>query len=151
MCERRGERCGVRAICRDSEADIDVACAQDLANATLKLHRSTPRLSPLECLYSRQSFAKTLASPALAELVDTDASETAPALSDRDIDILLRHLTRDMGAASVSGQTVKLEHEQGQDMRNVGISEHEKGVVNVKETHAQLEQQVDEIEKRIKE
>lgn len=121
---------------------------QTVAEAVLNMHRTMPRLSPLESLYSLQAFQSKLVLPALTSVaVETPSTP----LSDVDLGVLLTHLSRDLGAATVAGNVIKLEHEAGQDMRKGYVSEHEQGIVNVKDTHAKLERQVEQIEERIRE
>ncbi|UZJ51170.1 hypothetical protein CBS101457_000490 [Exobasidium rhododendri] len=124
---------------------------QSITNAILSIHRSSPRLSPLESLFSLRNFQVELVDPAFKQIAGDSAAEcsTAPCCSSLDLRVLIRYMERDRGVAISQGQVIKLEHNEGEALH--GITEEEKGIVNVKETYTRLVSQVDEIEKRIQE
>lgn len=139
--------CSPYRVCVRSEESLPcelLPISKTLGEAVLAAHRASPRLSPLESLFSTSSFRRSVLSDALESL-----GLPSKSLSDVDLRVLLTHLARDRSVALVHGDVVKLEHVQGEPPSP--ISEHERGIVNVRETHARLEEQVAEIESRIKE
>lgn len=124
---------------------------QTITDMILSIHRSSPRLSPLESLFSYQSFQSQLVNPALSQLSDKGDEESKSSLtcSPLDLQVLIKFMTRDRGVAISNGKVIKLEHIEGE--KPSIVSEEERGIVNVKDTYARLESQVEELEKRIKE
>ena len=120
---------------------------QALTDAVLSIHRSLPRLSPFESLYSIQTFEKQLVRPALDKLCASDAGEAH--CSSLDLQVLIKYMVRDRRVATTDGKVIKMEHTEGEDLK--AVTEEERGIVNVKETYAKLELQVEEITRRIKE
>lgn len=114
----------------------------------MSIHRSAPRLSPLESLYSLETFRSQLVIPALSQVTENKDSKPI-SCSELDMRVLLKYMERDRGVAMIDGNVIKLEHSQSEKLS--AITEEEKGVVNVKDTYARLESQVEEIEMRIKE
>lgn len=58
-------------------------------------------------------------------------------------------MTRDRGVAVFDGKVIKLEHMEGE--KPGIITDEDRGIVNVKDTYARLETQIEELEKRIQE
>ncbi|MCO5596155.1 hypothetical protein L7F22_050215 [Adiantum nelumboides] len=121
-----------------------------VAEAILAAHHSSPRLSALDCLFSRRTFIEELVKPAFAATV-SDSSLAKPSPSESDLEVLLKYLARDRRVALVDKEVIKLELERGTIETDSKISEHERGIVDVRDTHAKVEKQIEEIEKRIKE
>lgn len=73
---------------------------QAAASTLLSAHYANPKLSPLESLFSTEAFRKSL----LALIFKEDCSaedEGGLALTDADVQILLKHLVRDRRVALV--------------------------------------------------
>ena len=123
---------------------------EKVAEAILSRYYSSPRLSALDCLYSRRTFVEQLVKPAFKATV-SNSSSAIVAPSETDLDVLLKYLARDRKVALVDKEVIKLELEPGSIESDAKISEHERGIVDVRDTHAKVEKQIEEIEKRIKE
>jgi charged multivesicular body protein 7 len=97
------------------------------------------------------TFQTQLVNPAIRQLSGKPQTEgDSPLLcSNLDVKVLIKFMERDRRVAVTDGSVIKLEHMEGEEVK--AISEEEKGIVNVKDTYARLESQVEEIEKRIKE
>jgi len=98
-----------------------------------------------------QTFLSQLVNPALSQLAEVKDPEGSSSIycSNLDLRVLIKYMERDRGVAVTDGKVVKLEHIEDEKMN--AITEEERGIVNVKDTYARLESQVEEIEKRIKE
>ncbi|PWN37494.1 uncharacterized protein FA14DRAFT_114188, partial [Meira miltonrushii] len=121
-----------------------------VAEAVLAAHRSSPRISALDCLFSRRTFVEEVVKPAIAATLP-DSSTAKSSLSESDLEVLLKYLARDRKVALVDKEVIKLELEHGSIEPESKITEHEKGIMDVRDTHAKVEKQIEEIEKRIKE
>ncbi|PWN44105.1 hypothetical protein IE81DRAFT_346042 [Ceraceosorus guamensis] len=141
-----------------SEEDSHDASARDLAeargrwvvwsnlekaaSAVLSAHFARARLSPIDSLYSRSTFRSAL----LQSLRD---GEPSVVLSEADEAVLLKHLERDRRVALIDGDVIKMAH--AVDEAVPPITKEERGAVELRSTHAKLEQQVDELKERIEE
>ncbi|CAO1621751.1 unnamed protein product [Sympodiomycopsis kandeliae] len=99
-----------------------------------KAHIAKGASSPLDCLYSLTSFKSLIA-------------DTNPELSETDIRVLLKYLSRDRKVASVESNLIKLSNSEYNDVEP--ITEDDRGLSSVKETHSKLSSQIDELSTRI--
>lgn len=105
-------------------------------NEFLSFHYSTPRLSPLDSLFTLSAFKAHLAA-------------CLPHLSELDTRLLLLHLSRDRNVAALSKGLVKLAEREDEEVE--AITEQDRGLVAIKETQAKLEAQIADLESRMAE
>ena len=105
-------------------------------NEFLSFHYSTPRLSPLDSLFTLSAFKAHLAS-------------CLPHLSELDTRLLLLHLSRDRNVAALSKGLVKLAEREDEVVE--AITEQDRGLIAIKETQAKLEAQIADLESRMAE
>lgn len=72
-------------------------------------------------------------------------------ISQRDLLILVKHLTRDRKSAVADDYCIKFKSSFGDISEDLTIGEHEREIVKVRETYQQLESQVEDIGARIEE
>ena len=104
------------------------------AEALLSDHFASPRLSPLESLFTLEAFKTTLRT-------------SQPHLSETDVRLVLKYLSRDRRVAAVEKSIVKLSHTEHEEVKP--ITEQDRELMAIKETHQKLEIQIADIEKRI--
>lgn len=113
------------------------------------MHNSRPNLTQLDKIYSQASFKRELVMPALQTLRGSPNRDFE--ISERDLRILIVHLTRDKKAAIADEHVVKINWPHDESADDVSLGEHEREIVKVRETSEKLERQVEDIEARIKE
>ncbi|CAO1624721.1 unnamed protein product [Parajaminaea phylloscopi] len=121
-------------------AQGDWVCWQNLeaAGSTVLSAHFARSTSPLDCLFTLATF-RDLVSSALPHLQ-----------SDVDLRVLLKYLCRDRGLAVTQDGIVKLARSEGEVGAVKQLSQDDKALVAVKETHAKLEKQIQQIEERIR-
>ncbi|CAD6900317.1 unnamed protein product [Tilletia controversa] len=123
-----------------------------IASAVLEAHYASAA-SPLDHLYSPE-LLRTHLLPKAQRILTASSSASSPTgitLSELDVRIILKHLSRDRKVALVdsSNEVIKFAPSQLAAGAIEKISETDRGVVQVRDAHTRLERQVAEVEARI--
>ncbi|KAE8227861.1 hypothetical protein CF326_g7227 [Tilletia indica] len=123
-----------------------------IASAVLEAHYASAA-TPLDHLYSPELLRTNLL-PKAQQLLTANVPSSSSAgitLSELDVRIVMKHLSRDRKLALVdsSSQVIKFAPSQLAPGSIEKISETDRGVVQVRDAHTRLERQVSEVEARI--
>lgn len=114
-----------------------------LSSAFLEQHWATSSLSPLSGLLTMAEFTDKLMSVCKAQYGFVP--------SEQDIQVVLKHLTRDCGGVATSERNIVKLASSELDPIVKEITEEDRGVLAVKTTHRQLELQIADLEAKIAE
>lgn len=107
---------------------------QTSTDQVLSHHFQSGRLSPLDSLYTLTSFKSLI-------------TQSQPHLTETDIQIVLKHLSRDRKVAHVEKGLVKFSASEYEDVQP--ITQDDRGLIAVKQTHEKLQSQIADLESRI--
>lgn len=114
-----------------------------LSSAFLEQHWATSSLNPLTSLLTMTEFTDKLNTVSMSQFGFVP--------SEQDVQVVLKHLTRDCGGIARSERSmVKLASSELDPVANP-ITEEDRGVLAVKTTHRQLESQIQDLESKIAE
>ncbi|CAE6516638.1 unnamed protein product [Rhizoctonia solani] len=131
-------------VIRETWGDfVIVANVEAAAKKVIDAQRAKGGIGPASVLYTFASFRQTFGSLA--------AQHPGAELSETDARVLVKHLERDRGCVVVDRQEDVIKFvEEGSSGRE-GITSVDKGILEMSVTLAKLQEQVDEIQKRIEE
>lgn len=107
---------------------------QTSTDQVLSHHFQSGRLSPLDSLYTLTAFKSLI-------------TQSQPHLTETDIQIIVKHLSRDRKVAHVEQGLVKLSSSEYEDVQP--ITQDDRGLIAVKQTHEKLHSQIADLESRI--
>lgn len=151
LAECRGElaRCSSLDMSKFRKAQSQHSCSIDTiavtpnqaaGNVVLSSHyASAAGVSPLDSLFTDASF-KDMIRSALPYLISED-----------DARVVIKYLVRDRRLAVARDGVIKLARSEAEVNAVEPITEDDKGLLAVKETHAKLEKQIEQIEQRVRE
>ncbi|CAE6535843.1 unnamed protein product [Rhizoctonia solani] len=113
------------------------------AKKVIDIQRAKGGIGPASALYNFASFRQTFGSLA--------AQYSGATLSETDARVLVKHLERDRGCVVVDRQADVIKFVEEGSSEREGITSVDKGILEMSVTLAKLQEQVDEIQKRIEE
>ncbi|KAF8682284.1 SNF7 family [Rhizoctonia solani] len=131
-------------VIRESWGDFVVlANVEAAAKKVIDYQGSKGAIGPASALYTFASFRQTFG--------DLAAQHSGATLSEADVRVLVKHLERDRNCIVVDRQVDVIKFvEEGSSGRE-GITSVDKGILEMSVTLTKLQEQVDEIQKRIEE
>ncbi|CAE6486246.1 unnamed protein product [Rhizoctonia solani] len=131
-------------VIRETWGDfVIVANAEAAAKKVIDAQRAKGGIGPASALYTFASFRHTFAS-----LV---AQHPGAELSETDARVLVKHLERDRSCVVVDRQAGVIKFVEEGSFEREGITSVDKGILEMSVTSVKLQEQVDEIQKRIEE
>jgi len=122
---------------------VILANVENAAKSVIDAQQAKGAIGPSSALYSFASFRQEFGHHAI---VHADAS-----LSETDVRVLVKHLERDRGCVVVDKQADIIKFVEEGSSEHETITSVDKGVLEMATTVAKLQEQVDEIQRRIEE
>ncbi|QRV85940.1 vacuolar-sorting protein SNF7 [Ceratobasidium sp. AG-Ba] len=131
-------------VVRETWGDfVILANVENASKAVLAAQRAKGAIGPSSALYSFASFRQQFGKVVI--------SHSGASLSETDVRVLVRHLERDRSCVVVDGQADIIKFVEEGQSEHEAISNIDKGILEMSNTVNKLQEQVDEIHRRIEE